>query len=59
MCIIIKIQICRALALNCNAKIDAENGAEAVDWKKGKAVRVVRNYKLIQNSKFAPTEGNR
>lgn len=49
----------KALALNCNAKFDAKNGAEAKDWKKGKPVRVVRNYKLRKHSKYAPKEGNR
>ncbi|XP_001945737.1 E3 ubiquitin-protein ligase UHRF1 isoform X1 [Acyrthosiphon pisum] len=49
----------RALALNCNAKIDSEKGATAVDWKKGKPVRVVRNYKLCKHSKYAPDLGNR
>lgn len=47
----------RALALNCNAKIDDEKGATAVNWKKGKPVRVVRNYRLY--SKYAPKLGNR
>ncbi|XP_066597047.1 E3 ubiquitin-protein ligase UHRF1-like [Prorops nasuta] len=49
----------KALALNCNAKLDAENGATAVDWKKGIPVRVVRNFKLAKHSKYAPKEGNR
>lgn len=49
----------RALALNCNAKIDSEKGAMAVDWKNGKPVRVVRNYKLKKHSKYAPELGNR
>ncbi|XP_015367414.1 PREDICTED: E3 ubiquitin-protein ligase UHRF1-like [Diuraphis noxia] len=49
----------RALALNCNAKIDSEKGATAADWKKGKPVRVVRNYKLGKHSKYAPELGNR
>jgi len=30
-----------------------------VDWKKGKPVRVVRNYKLCKHSKYAPELGNR
>ncbi|XP_050422764.1 E3 ubiquitin-protein ligase UHRF1-like isoform X2 [Adelges cooleyi] len=49
----------RALALNCNATIDSEKGAKAVNWKKGKPVRVVRNYKLSKHSKYAPEMGNR
>ncbi|KAE9529076.1 hypothetical protein AGLY_012030 [Aphis glycines] len=49
----------RALALNCNAEINDKEGATAVDWKKGKPVRVVRNYKLHKHSKYAPEVGNR
>ncbi|KAF0704134.1 E3 ubiquitin-protein ligase UHRF1-like, partial [Aphis craccivora] len=49
----------RALALNCNVEINDEGGAKAVDWKKGKPVRVVRNYKLRKHSKYAPEVGNR
>lgn len=49
----------RALALNCNAEIDTEKGATAINWKKGKPVRVVRNYKLRKHSKYAPEFGNR
>uniref|UniRef100_A0A2S2PRQ6 RING-type E3 ubiquitin transferase n=1 Tax=Schizaphis graminum TaxID=13262 RepID=A0A2S2PRQ6_SCHGA len=49
----------RALALNCNAEINDKKGATAVDWKKGKPVRVVRNYKLQKHSKYAPEVGNR
>ncbi|XP_063245028.1 E3 ubiquitin-protein ligase UHRF1-like [Bacillus rossius redtenbacheri] len=47
-----------ALARNCNAPL-CEDGAEAKDWKGGKPVRVIRNYKLAKHSKFAPAEGNR
>ena len=32
----------KALAKNCDAPIDAKNGAEGKDWQKGKPVRVVR-----------------
>ncbi|XP_001944935.5 LOW QUALITY PROTEIN: E3 ubiquitin-protein ligase UHRF1 [Acyrthosiphon pisum] len=49
----------RALALNCNADINDKEGATAVDWKKGKPVRVVRNYKLRKHSEYAPEVGNR
>ncbi|XP_025191295.1 E3 ubiquitin-protein ligase UHRF1-like [Melanaphis sacchari] len=49
----------RALALNCNAEINNKEGATATDWKKGKPVRVVRNYKLHKHSKYAPEVGNR
>ncbi|KAF6212932.1 hypothetical protein GE061_010644 [Apolygus lucorum] len=48
----------KALAKNCNAKL-SEEGAESVDWKNGKPVRVVRNYNLAKHSKYAPEEGNR
>ena len=49
----------RALAKNCNVTIDSQTGAEAVDWRAGKPVRVIRNYKAHKHSKFAPEEGNR
>lgn len=49
----------KALAMNCNAPINAKEGAEAKDWKKGKPVRVVRNSNLAKHSKFAPKEGYR
>lgn len=49
----------KALAINCNAKLDAKMGATAQDWKGGIPVRVVRNYKLAKYSKYAPREGNR
>lgn len=48
-----------ALALNCNAPVNKEKGAEAKDWKGGKPVRVLRNYKGAKHSKYAPEEGNR
>ena len=31
----------RALAINCHASFHDKKGAESVDWKKGKPVRVV------------------
>lgn len=49
----------KALALNCNAKLNNVDGAEAKDWRGGMPVRVVRNYKLAKHSKFAPVDGNR
>lgn len=49
----------RALALNCNAAFDGKKGATAVNWRKGKPVRTVRNYKLAKHSKYAPEMGNR
>lgn len=48
----------KALALNCNAKLNSK-GAKAKNWKGGKPVRVVRNYKLKKYSKYAPDVGNR
>ena len=51
--------VCRALARNCNAPIDKKKGGEAKDWRGGKAVRVVRNFKGSAHSKYAPEEGNR
>lgn len=48
----------KALALNCNAKLNSK-GAKAKNWKDGKPVRVVRNYKLKKYSKYAPDIGNR
>ncbi|XP_043250164.1 E3 ubiquitin-protein ligase UHRF1-like isoform X2 [Colletes gigas] len=49
----------KALAVNCNAKLNATNGATAEDWRGGIPVRVVRNFKLAKHSKYAPEEGNR
>ncbi|XP_032129724.1 E3 ubiquitin-protein ligase UHRF1-like [Sapajus apella] len=49
----------RALALNCFAPINDQEGAEAKDWRSGKPVRVVRNVKGGKHSKYAPAEGNR
>ncbi|XP_014245994.1 E3 ubiquitin-protein ligase UHRF1-like [Cimex lectularius] len=49
----------KALAMNCNIPLDAKKGAEAKNWKGGKPVRVVRNFKLSKHSKYAPEEGNR
>ena len=49
-----------ALAKNCNASINEKIGASAGNnWRHGKPVRVVRNYKLGKFSKYAPEEGNR
>lgn len=39
--------------------MDAVNGATSVNWKEGKPVRVIRNYKLKKHSRFAPDKGNR
>ncbi|KXN73339.1 hypothetical protein CONCODRAFT_77392 [Conidiobolus coronatus NRRL 28638] len=49
-----------ALAINCDAPVNTENGALARDWKKSKPVRVIRNYKLKRHyPKYAPKTGNR
>lgn len=48
-----------ALAVNCNAPVNKDKGAEAKDWKGGKPVRVLRNYKASKHSKYAPEDGNR
>ena len=49
-----------ALASNCKCKFDDQNGGDAGDdWKKGKPIRVLRNYKGAKHSKYAPKEGNR
>ncbi|GAB1600400.1 E3 ubiquitin-protein ligase UHRF1-like [Argonauta hians] len=49
----------KALARNCNAALDDKKGAEAKDWRAGRAVRVVRSSKGRKHSKYAPLEGNR
>ncbi|XP_031787285.1 E3 ubiquitin-protein ligase UHRF1 isoform X1 [Nasonia vitripennis] len=49
----------KALALNCRAKFNDQEGAVATDWRAGIPVRVVRSYKLSKYSKYAPSEGNR
>jgi len=49
----------KALAINCNAKLNAKDGATAENWRGGIPVRVVRNFKLAKYSKYAPQEGNR
>lgn len=48
----------RALALNCNSPLN-KDGATAKNWKEGKPVRVIRNYKGRKHSEYAPEEGNR
>lgn len=49
----------KALAINCNAKLNEKVGATAANWRGGIPVRVVRNFKLGKYSKYAPQEGNR
>ena len=49
----------RALALNCKARFNDKTGAEAINWKAGIPVRVVRSHKLSKYSSFAPNEGHR
>ena len=53
------MSLCRALAKNCAASINAKDGNEAKDWKKGNPVRVVRSAKGRKHSNYAPLEGNR
>jgi len=48
-----------ALAVNCAAKVNQEGADAGDDWRKGKPLRVVRNYKGAKHSKYAPKEGNR
>uniref|UniRef100_T1IID2 RING-type E3 ubiquitin transferase n=1 Tax=Strigamia maritima TaxID=126957 RepID=T1IID2_STRMM len=48
-----------ALARNCDAKVNKVDGAVAKNWRDGKPVRVVRNYKSAKHSKYSPVEGNR
>ena len=49
----------RALALNCNARINSKEGAEAENWRGGQPVRVIRSYKLGKHSEYAPDKGLR
>ncbi|XP_054280834.1 E3 ubiquitin-protein ligase UHRF1-like [Macrosteles quadrilineatus] len=48
----------KAIAMNCNVPL-SEKGGEAKDWRGGKPIRVLRNYKLAKHSKYAPEDGNR
>ena len=48
-----------ALAVSCNAKFNAVEGAESSDWRKGKPIRVCRSFKSNKHSKFAPDVGYR
>lgn len=45
--------------MSCAAPFNHEIGAESKNWKKGKPVRVIRNYKGAKKSKYAPKDGNR
>ncbi|XP_065217147.1 E3 ubiquitin-protein ligase UHRF1-like [Planococcus citri] len=49
----------KALALCCDCPLNDREGGTAKNWRAGKPVRVIRNYKLAKFSKYAPTEGNR
>merc|ERR1719400_61231 len=47
-----------AIARNCKARFDNKNGGDAGDnWREGKPIRVLRNYKAAKHSKYAPEEG--
>ena len=49
-----------AIARNCKARFDNKNSGDAGDnWREGKPIRVLRNYKAAKHSEFAPEEGNR
>jgi len=49
-----------AIARNCKARFNPVDGADAGDdWKEGKPIRVIRNYKGSKHSQYAPEEGNR
>ena len=49
-----------AIARNCKARFNNKDGGDAGDnWREGKPIRVLRNYKAAKHSKFAPEEGNR
>jgi len=49
-----------ALSKSCADTVVDEAGCHrAIDWKKSKPIRVVRNYKASKHSRFAPEEGNR
>ncbi len=49
-----------ALAKNCHARVNEDDGADAGDkWRGGKPVRVLRTSKLLKHSKYAPAEGCR
>jgi len=49
-----------AIARNCKASFNDKVGGDAGDnWKEGKPIRVVRNYKGKKHSQFAPEDGNR
>jgi len=49
-----------AIARNCKARFNPVDGADAGDdWKEGKPIRVIRNYKGAKHSQYAPEEGNR
>ena len=49
----------RALALNCAMKLNPEGADAGDDWRKGRAIRVLRSYKGKKHSKYAPEEGVR
>jgi len=51
----------KALAVTCDAALNAEIGAKARDWRKSKPIRVLRSYKAgkKKENRFAPKEGIR
>lgn len=48
-----------AIAVGCDAKVNAKEGAVAGDWHKSQPVRVLRGAKAAKHSKYAPEEGVR
>ena len=51
-----------ALAMTCDAPVDKEKGADAKDWKKSRAIRLVRTDKMHLrkgHGEFAPKLGCR
>lgn len=47
-----------ALAITCNAPLNADTGTKAHDWRKSRPVRVCRSS-TIDNNMFAPKQGIR
>jgi len=48
-----------AIAATCDAPMNKVEGAVSRDWKKSKAIRVVRGFKLAKHSIYAPVAGYR
>ena len=49
-----------AIARNCKGSFNDKTGGDAGDnWREGKLIHVVRNWKGKKHSEYAPEEGNR